>query len=232
MTIKGWQLMPSFDPPPADAGGGDPPATPPATPPAGPTIEQLQETINQLQQGQAELRGQNERLAAELAARAQPPAPQAPTFGVDFAAKYNIPVEAVQDIVTETERIITPRLEQRYMQAQALVEARNQFYVEHPDLREHQSLIQSIANGLQRENPNMTLEVALKETAKRARTYIKSIQDKTLAGLPPQPPSILPGGGSRDGAPPAGGGPEPVLTPEEELRNDINMRREATAKKR
>ena len=167
-----------------------------------------------------------------------PPPPQVPApladpygFGDDFAAKYSISVEAARAIAEATATHIKADLRREYqVQQQAERNSRDlhdRFYRENADLVEHKSVVAAMADEIQRESPNLTVAQACVESAKRARAYIKGVQDKVRGG--PEPLPILPGGGGGGGGqqPPS---PEGPLSPEAEIQADLKERQAQKAK--
>lgn len=148
----------------------------------------------------------------------------------DFATEFNISNDLALALVTEGAKIGAERaksdMREEWRMAEALRETAQSFYVSNPDLKDHKPIVQAISNDIRAKEPTLTLDQALKKTAEKAREYIKSIQGKGAGGE--EPPPVLPGSQT-------GGGslkpvPEKVLSPDEELADDIKARKAQTQK--
>ncbi len=216
-----------------DAAGNDIPDVQPDStpPPVEPTeLDLLKKQNEELVARVAEQTAAMERMTQIMAQPVAQPQPivqplDALAFGDDFATKYSIPVEAAQEIARRT--LAAAREEYRREQSAMaqMKDVHDRFYKENTDLVEHKAVVAAFADELQKENPQVSLKEACKEAARRAREYIKKVQDGVQV---PAPLPVLPGGGSRDGQPPAQ--PDGPVTPEDELRAELKERQDQRAK--
>lgn len=220
---------PAPDPAPADVRIDEPPTpqTPPApvTPPA-PAAPEPTAREKELMAQVETLGTQVKELAGKL--QAAPPAP-APAndddieIPADFATLYGVDPAVVRGLAG----VIIPAAEKRAMKKlrkdadeyisnslnnhQSVLAARDQFYIDNPDLAKHKDLVQMVGLQVAKDHPDLKWGDGLKKVAEEARLKIKKLQDDISGNAPPTPPAVMPGGQGGQGT---GLGPVPEVVNE------------------
>jgi len=141
---------------------------------------------------------------------------------------YENPKKAVEVIKNEVLKSVSPYISQLQAQIQA-EQIRQYFYSTYPDLKGYEKIVAVIATEVTQQMPNVPLETQLSEIAKRTREYIATVRGQTTkAGVK--------GIGAESGKKTA---PETiskreeeiVYSPEEELRAELEARKEFLRKR-
>jgi len=141
---------------------------------------------------------------------------------------YENPKKAIEIIKQQVIQEINPYILQLQSQIQA-EQIRRYFYETYPDLKGYEKIVAIIALEVSQQMPNIPLNQQLEEIAKRTRKYIATLQgQKTKAeGIK----GIGAETSSQKTAPTTSRGEEIIYSPEEELRAELEARKEFLKKK-
>lgn len=156
-----------------------------------------------------------------------PPTSQGTPPGTPVSDYSNLlanPGDVLKQMKEDTKREVLDEVSGLQNRLKVQEETKILFYTKNPTLVGNEIIVTHFANEIGRTSPNLSLDRAMEEVAKRSLAYVGKLRDSGK-----EPPAAL-GGGDGGSGRPSPDEPEPKpkkLTPEETLNEEIANRRAA-----